>query len=145
MAEFKITVDRKMKNATCTQGYLAVNDKVIAYSLEIPDLANANDISSIPHGGYPAFIRTDGARGWRVELRNVPGRDNIQIHVGNDTGDTTGCILIGKNAIVDNCTVTDSKVAMNDLQNALLNFSQELDLITNSCNPIEIIVEIKGV
>ncbi len=145
MGTFKITVDRKLKNETCTQGYLAVNDEIIAYTLERPDLNNANDISSIPHGSYDAFIRTDGERGWRIELKNVPGRTNVQIHVGNNMGNTTGCILPGKNVVLNTCTVTDSKTAMADIQKALIQFSQELDLERNSCNPIAIAVEIKGV
>ncbi len=29
------------------------------------------------------------------ELDNVPGRSNIQIHVGNKVADSEGCILLG--------------------------------------------------
>ncbi|MBX3252516.1 MAG: hypothetical protein KF862_00135 [Chitinophagaceae bacterium] len=146
MSTFKITVDRKLKNSTCTQGYLSVNDKIIAYSLEKPDLNNINDISSIPHGTYEGFIRTDGSRGWRIELKNVPGpRTNIQIHVGNITDHTLGCILIGKNTDLNSCSVADSRAAMNELQQAFKQFTQDLDLERNAGSTVHIAVEIKGV
>ena len=35
-------------------------------------------------GGYPAF-----------ELFDVPGRSEIKIHIGNTSGDVSGCIAIG--------------------------------------------------
>jgi hypothetical protein len=48
--DFKLTVARKHKDHNCTSGYLAVNGKVIAYTLELPWKGNAPLISSIPDG-----------------------------------------------------------------------------------------------
>lgn len=40
---------------------------------------------------YPWFKR-------HIMLNNVPGFTGIYIHIGNDDGDTDGCILMGDNA-----------------------------------------------
>jgi hypothetical protein len=84
------------------------------YTLELPYADNLNDLSSIPPGNYPAFIRTDGHRGWRLELRNVPHRRHIQIHKGNTTNDILGCILVGTTK--GSLAVYNSKRAMDLLK-----------------------------
>jgi hypothetical protein len=63
--------------------------------LELPWKDNANNISCIPVGSYQGTIRTDGNKGWRIELVSVPDRTNVQLHVGNYTTDILGCILLG--------------------------------------------------
>src|SRR5271166_3801664 len=40
----------------------------ICNGLELPWRGNNNEISSIPAGLYEGFVRTDGLRGWRIEL-----------------------------------------------------------------------------
>ncbi len=62
--------------------------------LELPFIDNINNVSSIPAGSYPAKVRTDGHKGWRLEL-TIPSRSNVQIHSGNTTKQILGCILIG--------------------------------------------------
>lgn len=93
---FTMTVER---NATCNNGEvtgrLLVDGTEVAKTFELPWRNNEKDISQIPPGTYPAFIRSDGDLGWRVELRNVPDRVNVQLHVGNYTSQTEGCILLG--------------------------------------------------
>jgi len=144
---FKISIDRKLSTDKCTQGYLAVNDSVIAYTLELPNKANKKYISSIPKGEYSAFIRTDGKKGWRLELLDVPNRDNVQIHLGNFLDDIDGCILLGTKVDLENCAVLNNfrREAIDKLQALLNKFT--LDLILNNSNPkpIEITVEISGI
>ncbi|HYC30130.1 MAG TPA: DUF5675 family protein, partial [Chitinophagaceae bacterium] len=115
--------------------------------LELPDVINKQYISSIPKGVYPAFIRTDGTKGWRIELEDVPNRTNIQIHVGNYTSNIDGCILIGTKVDIDNCAVLNNvrKEAMDKLQNAFNKFTTDLVLEQGKTNPIQIEVEISGI
>src|SRR5690606_39271253 len=77
-----------------------------------------NDSKKIPTGSYsaslyhsPKFQRTV------IRLDNVPGRTDIEIHVGNYVADTTGCILVGKNANKSgkDGTITNSKEKLDEL------------------------------
>ncbi|PTX14706.1 hypothetical protein C8N40_110135 [Pontibacter mucosus] len=146
-AVFRINIDRKVSGNGCTQGYILVNDEVISYSLELPDLDNINYISSIPKGTYSAKIRTDGSKGWRIELENVPNRKNIQIHVGNYTRQILGCILIGTKVSLENCTVTNNykHEAMKNLQNKFNQFTENLKLGESPASPVMIEVKISGI
>ena len=65
-SEFKLTIARKYKSATCTSGYLAVNGKIIAYALERPWKGNVPLISSIPDGTYGGILRYDHVDTWRI-------------------------------------------------------------------------------
>ena len=90
--------DLKIKRAyydSCTLGRLTLND-FHAFTLELPWLENQKNISCIPAGVYkavkynsPKFKRTV------IMLYDVYCRDNIEIHAGNYTRQTKGCILIG--------------------------------------------------
>lgn len=115
---FVLTIARKYKGPTCTSGYLAVDGKIIAYTLERPWQNNAPLISSIPDGTYGGILRYDHADKWRIELTGVPGRANVQIHTGNTPDDTEGCILVGLKLGDDLCSVTDSKKAFDALRTA---------------------------
>lgn len=116
--DFKLTIARKYSDANCTSGYLAVDDKIVAYTLEKPWLGNAPLISAIPDGSYGGIIRYDHSDSWRIELTGVPGRDHVQIHTGNTPDDTEGCILIGLTLGDDMCSVLDSKAAYTALKSA---------------------------
>ncbi|MEO0683499.1 MAG: DUF5675 family protein [Cyanobacteria bacterium J06649_11] len=100
----------------CTIGYLSIDGEVICYTLELPYRNNESNISSIPSGSYYGHIRTDGNRGWRIELEHVAYRKYIQVHVGNYTSETSGCTLVGMQANIDYCTVWHSQDAMNNLR-----------------------------
>ena len=115
---FEITVFRQYKSDTCTSGYIAAEGKIICYSLEKPWKGNAPEISSIPAGTYTASLRYDHKDRWRVELKDVPGRKNIQIHIGNTPADSKGCILVGAKLNPDLCSVQDSAVAYRALKKA---------------------------
>lgn len=116
--EFTLTIARKYKGKACTSGYLAVNGQIVAYTLELPWQGNAPSISAIPDGTYEGVIRYDHTDQWRIELNDVPGRGNIQIHTGNKPDDTEGCILIGRDLTSDLCGLRDSKKAYKALKNA---------------------------
>jgi len=116
--EFTLTIARKHRNHTCTSGYLAVNGKIIAYTLEKAWKGNAPLISSIPDGVYGGIRRYDHPDHWRIELTGVPNRKNVQIHTGNTPDDSEGCILIGLALGDDLCSVLESKKAYETLKEA---------------------------
>lgn len=115
-ADFVLTIARKYKSNDCTSGYLAVNGNQIAYTLERPWKDNAPLISAIPDGKYAGTLRYDHPDKWRIELRDVPGRGNIQIHAGNTPADSQGCILIGLALGGDLCSVSGSTKAYDALR-----------------------------
>ena len=93
--EFRVTIRRDVAVETATFGKLSVGGKFICHTLELPDRGNKEDVSRIPAGTYSADLRYDGKLGWRIQLRNVPGRTLVQIHLGSFPKDTKGCILVG--------------------------------------------------
>jgi len=102
MALVEIRIDRKEWTKECILGDMIIHRPFGGGSpfplrlctLELPFMDNINNVSSIPTGSYSAKVRTDGSKGWRLELI-VPGRSNIQIHSGNIPSDVRGCILVG--------------------------------------------------
>ncbi|MEW8508779.1 MAG: DUF5675 family protein [Candidatus Thiodiazotropha sp.] len=141
---FTITIDRNM---TCgdqsTIGRLLVNGEEIGRTLELPDRNNEPSISRIPKGKYPAKIRSDGSRKWRVELSNVQDREWIQIHVGNYQSEIEGCILVGSTITRsgEQCKVPESWKTLDKLANKMSEFSAELG--GNQSVQIDIEVEVK--
>ncbi len=115
---FELTVERKLTSADCTMGYLIANGKVICYTLELPWKDNSNNISCIPEGIYNGILRYDKTDGWRIQLEKVPNRTGVQIHMGNYTTQIEGCILVGTDAKVDNCSVLNSSTAYTKLKEA---------------------------
>lgn len=68
----------------------------LGVTLEPPWEANQRGISCIPAGTYECRRYQSPKRGYQLfELLNVPGRSNIEIHIGNTPRDTEGCILVG--------------------------------------------------
>lgn len=114
----KIDIERMNKNDLCIQGYLSLNGKVVGYSLELPYVGNHDSASSIHPGTYIGKVKEGGRLGWRIELLDVEDRTNIQIHVGNIRDDSRGCILVGKDADVKNCSVSESKKTMDIIKEA---------------------------
>lgn len=83
------------ESKTETLGMLYCSDKRF-FTLELPWLDNAPNISCIPLGKYKWFKRFSPSKKYNViELIDVPGRSYIQIHLGNYTRQIEGCILPG--------------------------------------------------
>jgi len=127
--EFEIIIDRNM---TCldnsTIGRLIIDGKDIGRSLELPWKNNQSNISRIPEGSYPGFIRSDGKRGWRIQLKGVPDREFVQIHVGNYQRQIEGCILVGTDVtnVGNECMVTNSKTTLNNIRAKFEQMSSDL-------------------
>jgi hypothetical protein len=82
-------------------------DVFSGFTLENADPPNAS--LPVPPGSYTAFIRTDHDPK-RIELRNVPNADDVQIHVGNTVHDVIGCFAVGTASSTD--AVGNSRDAM---------------------------------
>lgn len=78
-----------------TLGILQTQNNFSCCTLELPWLNNQSKKSCIPPGVYEYFIRRNASRGTVIELLDVPDRTNVQIHAGNWTSDSLGCILVG--------------------------------------------------
>lgn len=114
-----LSLYRDAEIGDCTIGRM-LDDKgvLICATLEEKWVDKDNDgkgdknVSRIPPGTYKGYHRLSPARGIVVpELKDVPGRGNIQIHVGNTTTDTLGCILVGTATAPGEARISGSKAA----------------------------------
>lgn len=105
----RVAIHRAHKGKDCTSGQIVIDDKIVAYSLERPWEGNIPLISSIPAGHYHGYVRTKTKDRWRIELTDVPGRTNIQIHLGNFLADGVGCILVGSSLTKNLCQLLDGE------------------------------------
>jgi hypothetical protein len=113
---FEIIVDRLYRHSQSIIGKMYVNGSELCYTLELPWKHNKHNISCIPYGSYGGYVRTDGTKGWRIELTGVPSRSHTQIHVGNYPSEIRGCILVGTGFTTN--MVTHSRVARDKLEDA---------------------------
>ncbi len=104
---------------THTHGDFVRDGQPVCRCLELPWKANARDVSCIPAGEYAA--RYNPAKN-KIEVYNVPDRDNIQIHIGNDIApappkepDSLGCLLPGMD-FVSHTFITKSAEAFDTLK-----------------------------
>lgn len=88
-----------------TFGTLVLDDGWACRTVELPWRDNQRGVSCIPEGTYPAAPFYSPHLGRTVYLlRDVPGRQEIEIHNGNFAGDAAkgyrtqvhGCILVGR-------------------------------------------------
>jgi hypothetical protein len=76
--------------------------------------------SAIPSGSYKAHIAPSPKHGCDVVwLENVPGFENVQIHIGNGPEDTEGCILVGEWVNEQTKTLVNSRVAFEAIMEML--------------------------
>jgi hypothetical protein len=108
-------------------------DVQIGATLELPWRANQNEISAIPVGSYSGHVREDGPKGWRIELEDVKGRPNVQIHLGNWPKDSTGCILLGD-------TISDKKACLVEKSGDSMKKLQDLYASPNHTRSIRVTV-----
>ena len=83
-----------------TFGFFFIGELPMFSTLELPYKDNLPNISSIPCGTYKLSIRSaslskTGNIGKAYEIRDVPSRSDILIHVGNTVKDSNGCVLLG--------------------------------------------------
>lgn len=64
-------------------------------TLELPWRQNREDKSCIPAGRYMCKKIHSGKNGHCFEILDVPGRTDVQGHIGNFIGDILGCVVFG--------------------------------------------------
>lgn len=107
-----LTLHREKPTHTALPGLLYESTGKICYTLERhPD---DPEHKPIPAGTYPVTLYPSPRFETLVPLlHDVPGRTMIEIHYGNFTRDTEGCILVGKGR--DKDAVTYSRLALKEL------------------------------
>ena len=99
MRAVSFTLPRLSQTDFATYGQLVDEEQnIVCVTLELPWLNNHEDTSCIPAGTYVAHRRAanETRHGYDVfELTSVPGRKNVQLHIGNLPHDSLGCILLG--------------------------------------------------
>jgi len=93
----KLILQRIYNGSDCTLGVLYDSMwQRICFTLEEPWKDNKTGISCIPKGIYKC-VPHEGTRFkdvWRLE--NVPGREAILVHAGNNVDSISGCLLVGQ-------------------------------------------------
>jgi len=86
----------RLEGVNETRGVIRVDKQLVCWSLEPPWRMNQRDISCIPPGQYRCIRHNSFKFGETFRLVDVPNRQSIIFHWGNQVRDTAGCILTGK-------------------------------------------------
>jgi len=92
----EVKIHRVEKGSKETLGVLTIDGRICCYTLELPFLDNAKDISCIPVGTYKCICKSSPKFGDTWEVLSVPGREGILFHSGTTHADTHGCIIFGR-------------------------------------------------
>ncbi len=91
-----IILQRVVSGENGTYGVIIINNRPMFVSLELPWRDNQRNISCIPAGTYKAIRMVSPTFKREVlMLIDIPGRDAVEFHIGNELEDTRGCILVG--------------------------------------------------
>lgn len=112
----EIKIQRAKTGEKATVGILYVDGKRICETFELPNRTPYKWIAS--GKTHDAYIRTDGKRGWRIELKDTAPLEHVQIHTGNVQEQTEGCTLVGYKADA-NKGISDSINAREALKKAV--------------------------
>lgn len=110
----EVLLQRLTTSDNGTFGILIKQDKPLFVTLELPWKNNQSMTSCIPVGRYRATKMMSNAFGKVLfVLHDVPGRDVIEVHIGNSIKDTHGCILLGMSFSTSDYMISDSTIAFN--------------------------------
>ena len=102
------TISSYTMNVCSCSGILFSHTGFFLEPVSNPALATTSGSNTaISTGSYSVFWNGPSSR---YQLNDVPGRSGIQIHVGNDYNDTSGCFCVGSNWS-NNGTVSGSTTA----------------------------------
>jgi len=79
-----------------TFGVLIFNTETFCWTLEPSDELNQKNISSIPAQQYLCNRVVSPTFGETFRIANVPLRDHVLFHKGNEVDDTEGCIIVAQ-------------------------------------------------
>ena len=131
-------LQRLIQNDKVTLGELTIEDKIFK-TLELPWKNNQRNISCIPAGEYKAtYIFSNRFQKNLFVLHNVPGRDNVELHIGNTVADTHGCILLGTDCNIEECCITNSKIAFDSFMTTALREGFSLTIKDVPNEPVQI-------
>lgn len=103
----KLILQRFRRTDESVRGVLILPNFKVFNTLELPDLNNSRGKSCIPAGVYKLDFNENetpltkkyrsrfGFFDYHIQIKDVPNRDYIYIHVGNYPKDINGCIAIG--------------------------------------------------
>lgn len=103
------------------------------YTVERPWKNNKPHISCIQAGVYEAFTRVSPTNGKVIELKDVPGRSHIQLHIANWAWQLEGCIGPGLERKPDG--VGESGAAMEDLYELCQGQEIQVEIIASTHFP----------
>ncbi len=121
---------RGTKSTTQTLGKLFYKGKQVAVTLELPFRDNRKGISCVPKGEYKVVRRMSNKYGQHFHLLDVPNRELILIHAGNNFRHTRGCIIVGKSrADLNNDKHLDVNKSQDTLKNLLAILPKKFKLV----------------
>ena len=92
-----LRVDRQIFSLHSTIGRIYIDGEFECFTLEPAWKFDDSKPRAIPEGTYKVTFRFSQAHGKSVpHVEDVPGFEAIEIHIGNDPGDTKGCLLVGE-------------------------------------------------
>jgi hypothetical protein len=84
---------KRTVNPSGSNGRLYYNEQFICFTIELPWLNNEPQRSCIPVGNYRLLLRYSLKHKTHLVLKDVPGRQLILVHPGNDAmKELKGCI-----------------------------------------------------
>jgi hypothetical protein len=129
-----VVLQRVTETEDGTFGMLLQDGVPLCLTCELPWRENKRQVSCIPEGSYECVTRVSQRFNKHWHLQHVPGRDLILIHVGNNSNDIKGCILVGRylGEYEGLTSVMDSKKTMQMLQ---ANLPKEFTLEVKGLTP----------
>jgi len=125
----KLLVNRTDFTSLSTEGELLVDGQPFGFSLEPPRKFDNTKPRAIPPGTYNVTIRFSPKHNRLLpHVENVPGFDDIEIHIGNWPKDTLGCLIVGQKK--DHDFVGGSKVEFDALFQKMTEAKEKSEPIT---------------
>jgi hypothetical protein len=142
-----LTVDIFERGTNYRKGILKLNGMQLGYSMEPKDEFLTKDTSlktimgvkskgicAIPYGTYKVVLIHSGVFNMVVPmLTGVPGFVSVEIHPGNTSSDSKGCILVGSDHSVNSNWIWKSRTCFELLMSYLSNGI--IEPITLTINP----------